>query len=103
MEHERWHKWDIEMGARSLTIEKEAADFLKPVVDRQHTSYKDVVGRLILAVFADLENAKAVCGGDGKGCKAFRDYYENEERRYRKCGQCPMDALSEIRSVIDEN
>ncbi len=101
MEHQRWHKWDIEMGARSLTIEKEAAELLRDAARRQNTSLGDVLTRLTIAVFADLENAKAMCGGDGKGCEAFRAYYDSDERRYQKCGQCFMEALSNTRGVID--
>ncbi len=57
---------------------------------------------LLAAVKEDIADAKAVCGGDGKGCEAFRDYYDNDERRYRKCGQCPMEALSATRAVMKE-
>jgi len=56
--------------------------------------------RLRNAIRLDIEDANVTCGGDGLGCKAFRPYYDNPERRYRKCGQCPMDALSNVREVM---
>ncbi len=83
------------MGARSLTIEREAADLLKPIISAQRTSYGRLIDRLIVAVFADLESAKAVCGGDGKGCQ----FFDEPER----CKGCPVDALSEIRSVLEQD
>lgn len=50
--------------------------------------------KVLAAVMEDLEDAKNVCGGDGAGCEAYRGRYSTAERCWRKCGQCPMDALS---------
>lgn len=55
---------------------------------------------LRLAAANDLEDAKVVCGGDGLGCDAYRDYYDSPARRHRKCGQCPMDALVSTRAAL---
>ncbi len=56
---------------------------------------------ILAAIKADIANAKATCGSDGLGCAGFRGYYgDNHERRYRKCGQCPMEALSNVRGAI---
>lgn len=49
---------------------------------------------VVEAANGDIENARATCGGDGLGCPAFRSYYKTPEQRWRKCGQCPMDALA---------
>ncbi len=57
--------------------------------------------RLRSAMREDLEDAKAACGGDGLGCKTFRPYSSSAERRYRLCGQCPMDALSNVRRALE--
>lgn len=43
-----------------------------------------------------IADAEVNCGGDGKGCAAFRPYYESDRRRWAKCGQCPMDVLADI-------
>jgi hypothetical protein len=59
----------------------------------------DEIERLNTAIRLDIEDAKATCGGDGLGCTAFRPYYNNPERRYSKCGQCPMGVLSNVREV----
>ena len=59
--------------------------------------------RLREAIQLDIEDAKATCGGDGLGCEAFRPYFDNPERRYRKCGQCPMEALSNIREAMSDS
>ncbi len=57
---------------------------------------------ILAAVKGDIEDAKKVCGGDGLGCKTCRGFYGNKhEHRYRKCGQCPMAALSGIRDVME--
>ena len=53
------------------------------------------------AALRDLEDAKHTCGGDGLGCPASDPYYEHGERRYRKCGHCPMETLSNIREALD--
>ncbi len=58
------------------------------------------IERLHDAIRLDIQDAKATCGGDGLGCKAFRPYFDDVERRYRKCGQCPMEALSNVREVM---
>lgn len=55
---------------------------------------------LLKAVELDLESARAGCGGDGLGCEAFRPYYDSPERRYQKCGRCPMDALFHVRQLL---
>ncbi len=58
------------------------------------------IERLREAIRLDISDAKVTCGSDGKGCKAFRPYYgDNTERRYRKCGQCPMEVLSNVREA----
>ena len=55
------------------------------------------------AIRLDIEDAQVTCGGDGMGCKAFRPYYgDDQERRYRKCGQCPMEALSNVREAMSD-
>lgn len=56
---------------------------------------------LVKAIENDLADAKAVCGGDGEGCSAYRDYYDSAERRHRKCGTCPMDALFHVRAALN--
>ena len=60
------------------------------------------IDRLITAMKLDIADAKVVCGGDGKGCAAFRSYYSNLERRFRKCGQCPMEVTYNIREILKE-
>jgi len=58
---------------------------------------------ILAAIKADIADAKATCGRDGLGCTAFRGYYgDNHERRYRKCGQCPMEALAAIREALGD-
>ena len=58
---------------------------------------------IFTAMQADISDAEIVCGGDGLGCKAFRGYYgDGHERRYLKCGQCPMEALSNTREVLGD-
>lgn len=58
------------------------------------------LGALQKAIEADLSDAKAVCGGDGEGCETYRGYYDSAERRHRKCGQCPMDAIFHARRAL---
>ena len=56
------------------------------------------------AALLDLEEAKGVCGGDGLGCPMMRAYFDGQrERRYSKCGQCPMDALYNIRGALRDD
>lgn len=59
---------------------------------------------ILAAIKADIAEAKVGCGGDGLGCAAFRGYYGEgaNERRYSKCGQCPMAALSNIREAVND-
>lgn len=57
--------------------------------------------KVVEAARGDIADAKTACGGDGLGCKTFRCYYTDPEWRYRKCGQCPMDALSSVRDALD--
>ena len=45
------------------------------------------------AVQATINDALAVCGGDGKGCAESRPYYSSVVRRWGKCGRCPMDVI----------
>ena len=46
------------------------------------------------AIKADIENAKAMCGGDGMGCKGFRGHNAD-------CPRCPMETLATIRESLD--
>ncbi len=57
------------------------------------------LGALLKAAEFDIADAKHVCGGDGEGCDAYRGYYDSAARRHRKCGSCPMGALSHIREA----
>ena len=53
------------------------------------------------AAMNDIEAAIHVCGGDGKGCPAYRPYYGGQlERRYGKCSSCPMAATFHIREAL---
>lgn len=56
--------------------------------------------RLRQAIENDISDAKSQCGGDGLGCETFRQYYDNVERRYKKCGSCPMNVLANVRAAI---
>ena len=85
LEAER-NRWDLQWDLRELyTASVEAEN-----------------QRLREAIEGDIADAKAACGGDGLGCKDFRPYYgDDAERRYRKCGQCPMEALSNCRAALN--
>jgi hypothetical protein len=57
-------------------------------------SDSDRIAELEAAISEAVDEARSVCGGDGKGCEPYRTYNWPIERRWRKCGQCPMDTLS---------
>ena len=60
------------------------------------------IAKLEKAINLDISDAKAMCGGDGLGCKTFRKYYDSAQRRHQKCGQCYMDATFHIRDAMPE-
>ena len=72
----------------------------EPNVTRIASDALDLLDEIAQAIEQDECDAKAACGGDGKGCPTFRDYYDSDERRWRKCGQCPMDALHHSRAAL---
>ena len=47
-----------------------------------------------------LCEAERQCGGDGEGCAAYRGYYSSPERRWKKCGNCPMDLVADLREPL---
>ncbi len=57
---------------------------------------------VVQAAREDVADAKYQCGGDGEGCVRMRGRYpKSVERRWRKCGQCPMDAMISIIEALD--
>lgn len=60
----------------------------------------DENARLREAIQTTVNDAMAECGGDGQGCKTFRQHYGNVEHRRRKCGSCPMDTMAEIIAAL---
>ena len=49
-----------------------------------------------------VADAREICGGDGQGCKEMRPYYQSVQRRWHKCGRCPMDVVSELATALVE-
>lgn len=88
---------------RAEAAERER-DELRAVIAQQEDTIAVVLDRIAAleaAVREDVEDAKAVCGGDGEGCESYRPYFDSAERRHRKCGQCPMDATSASRRALE--
>ena len=66
-------------------------------------SVERLYGELMQACKDAIDDAEIVCGGDGEGCEVYREYSWPRERKWRKCGQCPMDGLSCVKTALDSD
>lgn len=57
---------------------------------------------ILAAINVDIAKARATCGGDGLGCAESFWHCDVNGRRYRKCGQCPMDVLANLREAVND-
>ncbi len=92
MKHQPLHIWGSNLkGQRTVNLKRVQTRLLRDTTKRRKTSYQRVVNELVIAARKDLANAKAAC----ERCK--------ERGKVFRCPSCPMEVLSNIRSVIDEN